>query len=107
MDGTSTSAELRPITVSPPGSSMVGPPSLGDVETAAVSPHGWRLSDGRRPLGDPFRLLAFIERRGDAFEVMQLGAGFEWHEFESFEAAIASVIETGPRLTRERQGESE
>ena len=77
-------------------------PSLVDMQLTAVTSHGWRVSDARLPFGDPFRLLAFIERRGDVFEVMQLGAGFEWHEFGSMDSALAFVLVTGPRAAQER-----
>ena len=92
-----------------PGSAPVGGadhPVVEDLELTPVTAHGWRVTDGRLPLRDPHRLLAFVERRGDVFEVMQLGAGFEWHEFESLEAAIMFVCATGPRYARARsQGE--
>ncbi len=77
-------------------------PHAGQLGLTPVTAHGWRVVDDRLPARDPFRLLAFIERRGDLFEVMQLGAGFEWHEFESLDAAVAFVCETGSRLAQER-----
>lgn len=79
-----------------------GAPSLDDVTLAQVTAHGWRMSDGRLPQGHPMRVLAFIESCSDAFEVLQLGAGFEWHVFESLDLAVAFVIETGPRLAQQR-----
>ena len=77
-------------------------PSVEDVQLTVVTAHGWRVSDGRLPLGDPLRLLAFVEERRGVFEVMQLGADFHWHEFESLEEALAFVIETCPRVAQER-----
>lgn len=77
-------------------------PSVAEVRVTAVTAHGWRISDERLPKGDPFRVLAFVEHHGDVFEVMQLGAGFEWHEFESMDAAVAFVVETGSQIAQQR-----
>lgn len=77
-------------------------PTLQDLAITAVTGHGWRVSDGRLPQGDPLRLLAFVEQRDDRFEVMQLGSGFQWHEFDSMGAAVAFVLRTGPQVAQER-----
>lgn len=77
-------------------------PTLGDIDLTEVTSHGWRVSDVRLPQGDPMRLLAFVERRDDAYEVLQVGDGLERHGFESMSLALAFVIETGPRLARIR-----
>lgn len=60
------------------------------------------MCDGRLPEGDPLRLLAFVEIRGDIVQVMQLGAGFRWHDFDSLEEALAFLVDTGPQAAQER-----
>lgn len=42
-------------------------------------------------------LRGYIEKKGDIFEAMQLGRGFEWFSFASLEEATAHF--THPRLT--------
>lgn len=84
------------------GCSASGPPGTGDLRLTAVSPLAWRVVDGRLAADDPLRLLAFIELRGDEFEVMQLGRRFEWHRFDTLSAAVAFVCATGPQVARER-----
>lgn len=73
-----------------------------DIEIAQVTAHGWRLTDRHRAEHDPYRLLAYIERRDRTFEVFQLGTGLEWHEFDSLDRAVLHVLETGPRLVSAR-----
>jgi hypothetical protein len=77
-------------------------PVPDDVDLAPVTSHGWRVTDRRLPVHDPLRLLGYIERRGDVFEVMQLGAGFEWNEFPSLVAAVEYLCRTGAGVARAR-----
>lgn len=79
-------------------------PELGDVRVTRVSEHGWRVSDVRRPAHDPLRLLAYVERRDDRFEVMQLGRGFELHDFDTLADAVAWVLRTAARCAAARRG---
>jgi hypothetical protein len=72
------------------------------LELTPVTSHGWRVTDGRLPVHDPLRLLGYIERRGDVFDVMQLGAGFEWNEFPSLVAAVEYLCRTGVGVARAR-----
>lgn len=84
------------------GFSAADSPEPGDLQLTPVSPLAWRVTDGRLPADDPFRLLAFVELRGDEFEVMQLGGRFEWHRFGTLSAALAFVCASGPKAARER-----
>lgn len=77
-------------------------PRPSDVQLTPVTPHGWRVSDTRLPLRDPLRLLAYIERRDEVYEVMQLGRGFEWHEFSSLDDAFDFVLRTSARFAQAR-----
>ena len=97
-----TSSPPPGIALSSRAASTRSAPTLQDVEITAVTGHGWRVSDDRLPQGDPLRLLAYVEQRGDRFEVMQLGSGFEWHEFDSMDAAVEFVLRTGPQVAQER-----
>jgi hypothetical protein len=42
---------------------------------------------------DAFSLLGFIERKHDIYEVMQLGRGFEFFSFPSYDDAIAHFLQ--------------
>jgi hypothetical protein len=75
-----------------------------ELRLTAVTAHGWRITDRRLPIFDPCRVVAFIERRGDSFEVMHLGGGIEWHEFASLHEAVQFVIVSAPRIAQERMG---
>jgi hypothetical protein len=75
---------------------------LEDLRVTALSEHGWRITDGRLSMLDQFRVLAFIERREDAFEVMQFGAGIEWCDCASLDDAVRYVFASASRIGRER-----
>jgi hypothetical protein len=75
---------------------------VDDLRLTAVTEHGWRITDRRLPIFDPCRVVAFVERCGDNFEVMQLGAGIEWTELPSLDDAVAFVVASAPRIARER-----
>lgn len=69
-----------------------------DLGVQPVSGTSWRVCDTRLPEDDVFRLLGFIENKGDRFEVMQLDHGFVWLSFDSLREAVA-------QFTRVRSGE--
>ncbi len=77
-------------------------PVSGDLQLTSVTSRGWRVTDGRLPVHDPLRLLGYIERRADVFEVMRFGAGFEWNEFPSLVAAVEFICRTGAGVARAR-----
>jgi hypothetical protein len=60
-----------------------------DLEVRALSGSEWRVSDRRVSPHDAFSLLGFIEKKHDVYEVMQLGRGFEFFSFPTFDEAIA------------------
>jgi hypothetical protein len=57
----------------------------------------WRVCDMRWFDHDARGLRGYIEKKGDIFEAMQLGRGFEWFSFPSLEEATTHF--TIPRLT--------
>lgn len=67
-----------------------------------VAPHHWQVVDRRRPIGDPFRVLALIASVAGSYEVMQFGRGFEWSTFPSLDHALAHVVVTSAALARIR-----
>lgn len=77
-------------------------PGPEDVGLDQVTSHGWRVFDARLPRGDPFRVLAFVERQGHSYDVMQLGNGFECHAFTTFGDALAHVIATSTVMAQQR-----
>lgn len=90
------SAAARPGLTAPAG------PSIEDVGLERVTGHGWRVTDARLSMHDPFRVLGFIEYRAERFEVMQIGAGFEWHLFGTLQDAVAHIVRTAEGLAQQR-----
>lgn len=70
-----------------------------DLDVHPLSGTSWRVCDNRLPEDNACRLLGFIERKGDRFEVTQLDHGFVWLSFDSLDAAVA-------QFTRERSDEA-
>lgn len=67
--------------------------SREDLVVHALSGSEWRISNSRLSPEDAFSLLGFIERKGDVFEAMQLGRGFEWFSFSTLDEAIDHFLE--------------
>jgi hypothetical protein len=67
--------------------------SKDDLEIRALSGSEWRVSDRRVSPQDAFSLLGFIEKKHDVYEVMQLGRGFEFFSFPTFDDAIAHFLQ--------------
>lgn len=65
-----------------------GQTNLGLTE---LSPTEWRVVDALRPPDDASRVLGFIQRVGDAYEVTSLIRLRERTYFSSFERAAASL----------------
>ena len=70
------------------GLSELGLTNLGLTE---LSPTEWRVVDALRPADDAGRVLGFIQRVGDAYEVTSLIRLRERTYFSSFERAAASL----------------
>ena len=80
------------------GLSDLGPTNLGltnlgltNLELTELSPTEWRVVDALRPADDAGRVLGFIQRVGDAYEVTSLIRLRERTCFSSFERAAASL----------------
>jgi hypothetical protein len=63
----------------------------------------WKVSDGRLLDEDARSLLGFIEKRGESFELMQVGATFSWLVFGSLTEALWQVMRSGEGSADDRQ----
>ncbi|GAB3806239.1 hypothetical protein GCM10028798_28900 [Humibacter antri] len=52
----------------------------------------WRVCDRRWSNQDARCLLGFIEKKGDRFELMELGHGFHWLTFASLAEAAEHFV---------------
>jgi hypothetical protein len=68
------------------------PALLTDVALVALSPSEWRVTNRRIDDGDPSGLIGFIERTGDAYEVLRLGSPLDRSRFPTLEAARAAFV---------------
>jgi len=66
-----------------------------------AGPSSWRVCDGRIARGQG-RFLAFVDRKGEAFEVMQVADDFVWASFPTMRAALDHVVETYNAYLSER-----
>ena len=58
-----------------------------------AGPSSWRVCDGRIARGQG-RFLAFVDRKAETFEVMQIADDFVWASFPTMRAALDHVVET-------------
>lgn len=58
-----------------------------------AGPSSWRVCDGRIAHGQG-RFLAFVERKAEAFEVMQIADDFVRASFPTMRSALDHVVET-------------
>jgi hypothetical protein len=81
---------------------------LGDaVVLDKISVGSWRVCDSRVPANRAGYVLAFVEGRNGAFDVMQLTDDFRWHKFSSMRDAVAHVVDTNAALSaRRRRGDT-
>lgn len=77
-------------------------PGPDDIALDQVTSHGWRVVDTRLPQGDPFRVLAFVECQHNSYDVMQIGNGFEWHAFATFDGALDHITATSTVMAQQR-----
>lgn len=64
------------------------------LEIIALSDHEWRVCDGRIAPSDPSRILGYIERCPDGFEVLSLCPGpFSCGSFPRWNSALAALLE--------------
>jgi hypothetical protein len=63
------------------------------LEVIAVGDEAWRVCDGRVDPADATRVLAFVERRHNRFELLRIGAGPAVCEhFDCLDAALDDLI---------------
>jgi hypothetical protein len=63
-----------------------------DLTIHALSAREWRVSDAALPARNSLSVLGFIELKGHVYEAMQIGHGFEWFAFDTFDAAIEHFV---------------
>jgi hypothetical protein len=71
-------------------------PEATDVDVQSLSPSAWRIRDSRFPEQDARALIGFIEKKGEIFEVMQMGRGFQWFSYRTMQEAIAHFVRVNP-----------
>ena len=103
-----TVALPRPLPVTPPTAEGMRQPHDQLDEALLLEqagPSSWRVCDGRIARGQG-RFLAFVDRKGDTFEVMQIADDFVWASFPTMRAALDHVVETySARLSERSAGE--
>ena len=67
-----------------------------DLGLHPLSSSRWRVLDNRLPQSDARRLLGFIEKTDDRFEVTQLDHGFAWSSFATLGEAVAQFTRGRP-----------
>jgi hypothetical protein len=67
---------------------MASPRRACDVDVQTLSPAAWRVRDTRFSEHDARALIGFVERKGEVYEVMQLGSGFQWFRYPSLAQAV-------------------
>jgi hypothetical protein len=77
------------------------PAHLSDVALTALSGSEWRVTNRQVESSDPSGLIGFIERTGEEFTVIRLGAPLDRSHFPTLEAARAAFVEApGSSTTR-------
>lgn len=66
------------------------PCAAEDLEVRCLSDHEWRVGDRRRDERSPEKVLGYIEKRGSAFEVLDIESPRRHVMFDRFESAVAS-----------------
>ena len=101
MQAASEVVEVLPVrTAHHEGDSMSNqshePCALRDLEIRSLSDHEWRVGDRRCYERSPEKVLGYIEKRGSAFEVMNIEAPRRHVVFDHFELAVASFASVSP-----------
>jgi hypothetical protein len=68
------------------------------LEVLAISDHEWRVCDGRIPASDATRMLGFIDKTGNSYELIRLQHGQQSERFSSLDAALDALQ---PLITKE------
>ena len=85
--------------VTPSASESHGPERslpFGGFVMEPVAPNCWRACDEYALCGAANRLLAYVQRKGDEFEVTQIGSTFRWSKFATLKDALASIRASAP-----------
>jgi hypothetical protein len=64
------------------------------LEILAISDHEWRVCDGRFQQSDARRMLGYIDRTADAYELIRLSPGPRLQNFNSLKEALDALIGT-------------
>jgi hypothetical protein len=85
--------------------STMHPPANPRLEVVALSDHEWRVCDKLLDKADPRRVLGYIERSGDGYEVLALlPAPTPCGRFASWNAALSVVAALALSDGRRTQG---
>ncbi|MEO6505010.1 MAG: hypothetical protein ABIW36_02480 [Terrimesophilobacter sp.] len=71
-------------------------PKATEIDVRSLSTSAWRVRDTRFPEHDARALIGFIEEKGEVFEVMQMGRGFQWFTYRTLQEAIAHFVRVNP-----------
>lgn len=74
-----------------------------DLILVQVSLAAWRVYTTEFTRENPRRLIGCIDRRGDLFELMELGDGFRWHTFASLHETLEHAALRAHDLAARRQ----
>ncbi|MEF2977207.1 hypothetical protein [Subtercola sp. YIM 133946] len=61
--------------------------SIPGLQVERIADHAWRVAECDSSDGIT-TLLGFVEKRADLYEVMQLGATFNWTSFPTLDGAL-------------------
>ncbi|WP_162925014.1 hypothetical protein [Mycetocola zhujimingii] len=63
------------------------------LEILAISDHEWRVCDGRFRQSDARRMLGYIGRTANVYELVRLQQGPGWERFDTLQAALDALVE--------------
>lgn len=66
--------------------------SFDDIEVMDVSRLEWRVRDARISADDARSVIGFIEKKGDAYEVMMFGDPLQFSVHEDMRAAMREFV---------------
>ena len=79
-----------------PALDVMDAPGAADIDVQSLSASAWRIRDTRFPEQDARALIGFIEAKGETFEVMQMGRGFQWFTYPTMQDAVAHFVRVYP-----------
>ena len=69
---------------------MNDPCPVAELQVSRISDGEWRVADGRLSDASPSKVLGFIQRRGDAFDVLHIAMPDRDLRFDDWNSALAS-----------------